>query len=94
MNRYREELRNGVESTAAIVRTVSTAGKTVAFSGAAVAVSMLGLLFFPQTVLRTMGLGGALVALIAVVWSLTVLPALLAVLGPRVNALSVSPCLD
>ncbi len=89
VNRYREELRHGLESTAAIVRTVSTAGKTVAFSGAAVAVSMLGLLFFPQVVLRSMGLGGALVALIAVVWSVTVLPALLAVLGTRVNALSI-----
>ncbi len=89
VNRYREELSNGLGSTAAIVRTVSTAGKTVAFSGVAVAVSMLGLLLFPQVVLRSMGLGGALVALIAVVWSVTVLPALLAVLGPRVNALSI-----
>ncbi|HEU4759712.1 MAG TPA: MMPL family transporter [Dehalococcoidia bacterium] len=89
VNRYREELGSGLESTAAVVRTVSTAGKTVAFSGAAVAVSMLGLLAFPQTVLRSMGLGGALVAFIAVVWSLTVRPALLAFLGPRVNALSI-----
>lgn len=89
VNRYREELGAGLESNAAIIRTVSTAGKTVAFSGAAVAVSMLGLLFFPQLVLRSMGLGGALVALIAVIWSLTALPALLAILGPRVNALSV-----
>ena len=89
VNRYREELGNGLESTAAIIRTVSTAGKSVAFSGAAVAASMLGLLFFPQMFLRSMAIGGALVSLIAVLWSLTVLPALLAVLGTRVNALSI-----
>jgi RND superfamily putative drug exporter len=50
---------------------------------------MLGLLFFPQVFLRSMAIGGALVSIIAVLWSLTVLPALLAVLGPRVNSLSI-----
>ena len=89
VNRYREELGNGLESTAAIIRTISTSGKTVAFSGLAVAASMLGLLFFPQVFLRSMAIGGALVSIIAVLWSLTVLPALLAVLGPRVNSLSI-----
>jgi RND superfamily putative drug exporter len=89
VNRYREELGKGLRSTAAIVRTVSTAGKAVTFSGVAVAVSMLGLFFFPHLWMRSMALGGALVAFIAVVSSLTVLPALLAVLGPRVNALSI-----
>ncbi len=89
VNRYREELGNGLESTAAIIRTISTSGKAVAFSGLAVAASMLGLLFFPQMFLRSMAIGGALVSLIAVLWSLTVLPALLAVLGPRVNSLSI-----
>ena len=89
VNRYREELGKGLDPSGAIVRTVSTAGKTVAFSGVAVAASMLGLLFFPQLFLQSMGLGGALVAFIAVLWSLTVLPALLAVLGTKVNSLSV-----
>ncbi len=89
VNRYREELGKGLQSTAAIVRTVTTAGKAVTFSGFAVAVSMLGLFFFPHLWMRSMALGGALVAFIAVAWSLTVLPALLAVLGPRVNALSI-----
>ena len=89
VNRYREELGNGLESTAAIIRTISTSGKAVAFSGLAVAASMLGLLFFPQVFLRSMAIGGALVSIIAVLWSLTVLPALLAVLGPRVNSLSI-----
>ena len=89
VNRYREELGNGLESTAAIIRTISTSGKAVAFSGLAVAASMLGLLFFPQVFLRSMAIGGALVSIIAVLWSLTALPALLAVLGPRVNSLSI-----
>ena len=89
VNRYREELGNGLESTAAIIRTISTSGKAVAFSGLAVAASMLGLLFFPQVFLKSMAIGGALVSMIAVLWSLTVLPALLAVLGPRVNSLSI-----
>ncbi len=89
VNRYREELGRGLQSTAAIVRTVTTAGKAVTFSGVAVAVSMLGLFFFPHLWMRSMALGGALVAFIAVAWSLTVLPAMLAVLGPRVNALSI-----
>jgi uncharacterized membrane protein YdfJ with MMPL/SSD domain len=89
VNRYREELGRGLQSTAAIVRTVTTAGKAVTFSGIAVAVSMLGLFFFQNLWMRSMALGGALVAFIAVVSSLTVLPALLAVLGPRVNALSI-----
>ncbi len=89
VNRYREELGKGLQSTAAIVRTVTTAGKAVVFSGLAVAVSMLGLFFFPLLWMRSMALGGALVAFIAVVSSLTVLPALLAVLGPRVNAVSI-----
>ncbi len=89
VNRYREELGKGLQSTAAIMRTVTTAGKAVTFSGIAVAVSMLGLFFFSSLWMRSMALGGALVAFIAVAWSLTVLPALLAVLGPRVNALSI-----
>ncbi|MCH8813837.1 MAG: MMPL family transporter [Chloroflexi bacterium] len=89
VNRYREELSKGLDPSSAIVRMVSTAGKTVAFSGIAVAASMLGLLFFPQLFLQSMGLGGALVAFIAVLWSLTVLPAILAVLGTRINSLSI-----
>jgi RND superfamily putative drug exporter len=89
VNRYREELGKGLQSTAAIMRTMTTAGKAVTFSGIAVAVSMLGLFFFSNLWMRSMALGGALVAFIAVAWSLTVLPALLAVLDQRVNALSI-----
>ncbi|MDO8612375.1 MAG: MMPL family transporter [Dehalococcoidia bacterium] len=89
VNRYREELGKGLQSTAAILRTLTTAGKAVVFSGLTVAGSMMGLFLFPHLWMRSMALGGALVAFIAVVSSLTVLPALLAVLGPRVNAVAI-----
>jgi RND superfamily putative drug exporter len=93
VSRFREELatqptgRQGVE--AALVRTVATAGRTVAFSGLTVAIALAGLLLFPQMFLRSMGFGGIAAVLVAMVAALTVLPALLGVLGPRVNALSV-----
>jgi trehalose monomycolate/heme transporter len=89
VSRYREELGRGLDPRAALVRTVATAGRTVAVSGLTVAVSLSGLLIFPQVFLRSMGAGGIAAVLVAVVAALTVLPALLAVLGPRVDALPV-----
>ena len=59
-----------------------TAGRTVAFSGLTVAISLASLLLFPQVFLRSMGFGGMAAVLVAMVGALTVLPALLAVLGP------------
>jgi uncharacterized membrane protein YdfJ with MMPL/SSD domain len=93
VSRFREELaaqpagRQGVED--ALARTLSTAGRTVAFSGLTVAISLAGLLLFPQMFLRSMGFGGIAAVLIAMLAALTVLPAVLAVLGPRINALSI-----
>ncbi len=92
VNRFREELEvggptaqgDGVE--AAIVRTVETTGRAVAFSGFTVAASLLGLFFFPQMFLRSMAKGGILVVLGCVVLSLTLLPALMAVMGKHVDA--------
>jgi uncharacterized membrane protein YdfJ with MMPL/SSD domain len=89
VGRYREELARGLDTEAAIVRTMATAGRTVAVSGLTVAVSLSGLLIFPQVFLRSMGAGGIAAVLIAVVAALTVLPALLAVLGRRIEALPV-----
>jgi uncharacterized membrane protein YdfJ with MMPL/SSD domain len=89
VGRYREELARGLDTEAAIVRTMATAGRTVAVSGLTVAVSLAGLLIFPQVFLRSMGAGGIAAVLVAVAAALTVLPALLAVLGPRVDALPV-----
>ncbi|MFQ5878933.1 MAG: MMPL family transporter [Dehalococcoidia bacterium] len=88
VNRFREELAAGRSADTAVANTLATAGKAVAFSGLAVAVSLLGLLFFPVMFLRSMAIGGALVVLLALVGALVVLPAVLSVLGPRINSLS------
>ena len=71
---------------------MATAGRTVAFSGLTVAMSLASLLLFPQVFLRSMGFGGMAAVLVAMVGALTVLPALLAVLGHRVDSLRI-PCL-
>ena len=86
MSRYREELAAGHGYPEALARAVSTAGRTIAFSGAAVAVGLSGLLFFEGSYLSAMGIGGAIVVVLAVLFALTFLPALLAVLGPRIHA--------
>ena len=86
VSRYREELAAG--EAGAVRRTILTAGRTVVFSALTVAAAMASLLVFPQRFLFSMGVGGALVALIGGVVSLVVLPAVLALLGERVNALA------
>jgi RND superfamily putative drug exporter len=87
VSRFREELHSGREPHAAAVRTVETAGRTVAFSGVTVAVSLAALTLFPQNFLRSMGLGGMFAVLAAMTAALTVLPAVLAAMGHRVDAL-------
>ncbi|MFL6072854.1 MAG: MMPL family transporter [Mycobacteriales bacterium] len=89
VSRFREELAAGRDVPAALARTMGTAGRTVAFSGLTVAISLSGLMMFPQMFLRSMGFGGMVAVLMAMLGALTVLPALLAVLGHRVNSLSV-----
>jgi trehalose monomycolate/heme transporter len=89
VSRFREELAAGRSTTEAVEQTMNTAGRTVAVSGATVAIALAGLLLFPQVFLRSMGFGGMFAVLVAMVTALTVLPALLAVLGPRVDALRV-----
>lgn len=89
VTRYREELGRAGTEREALARTMATAGRTVAFSGVTVAIALGGLLFFPQMFLRSMGLGGMAVVLVDMVTALTVLPALLALLGRRVDALRV-----
>jgi uncharacterized membrane protein YdfJ with MMPL/SSD domain len=88
VSRFREELERGVGTAAALAATMGTAGRTVAFSAVTVAAAMAALIVFDLRFLFSMGVGGVLVALTAAVVSLTVLPAILAALGPRVNALS------
>ncbi|MBI3272570.1 MAG: MMPL family transporter [Planctomycetes bacterium] len=89
VSRFREELASGKAVEAALSRTMETAGRTVLFSGVTVAISLLSLEVFPLMFLVSLARGGASAIAIAVTTSLTLLPAILAVLGPRVNALPV-----
>ncbi|MCW2890580.1 MAG: hypothetical protein JWO75_69 [Actinomycetia bacterium] len=96
VTRFREELRRQallapetevVER--AVARTVATAGRTVLVSGVTVALALCGLMLFQPVFLRSMGYGGVATVAVDLIAALTVLPALLAVLGHRVNALAV-----
>jgi uncharacterized membrane protein YdfJ with MMPL/SSD domain len=88
VSRYREEIAKFGPGAQAMRRTMNTAGRTVLFSSITVAVALASLIVFPQRFLYSMGLGGMLVALLAASIALTVLPAVLALLGNRVNALA------
>ena len=89
VSRYREEVARHGAGLTALENTVRSAGRTVLFSSLTVAAAMASLVVFPQRFLMSMGVGGALVALVACSVALLVLPAVLALLGTRVNALSV-----
>ena len=88
VSRFREELEDHSVSEA-VPRTVATAGRSIFFSGLAVLIGLSGLLFFPFMFIRSIGVGGVLVVFVSVVAALTLLPAVLGVLGHRVNALAV-----
>jgi uncharacterized membrane protein YdfJ with MMPL/SSD domain len=88
VSRYREEIAKQGPGRAALQTTVLTAGRTVLFSSLTVAAAIASLTVFPQKFLYSMGIGGALIALIAAAVALLILPAMLALLGPRVNSLS------
>jgi uncharacterized membrane protein YdfJ with MMPL/SSD domain len=88
VSRYREEAARFGFGPDALVRTMQTAGRTVLFSALTVAAAMAALLVFPLRFLYSMGIGGVIVTLVAAGVALLILPAILAALGPRVNALS------
>ncbi|HWW66776.1 MAG TPA: MMPL family transporter [Solirubrobacterales bacterium] len=88
VSRYREEIAKDGPGLAAMRRVLATAGRTVFFSSLTVSAALASLLVFPQRFLYSMGLGGSLVALFAALISLTVLPAVLTLLGTRVNSFS------
>jgi len=89
VTRFREELgSDDGEVKGAIERTMSTAGRTIMFSGLTISTSLLGLLIFPVMFLRSIGMGAIAATLIAMLAALTILPELLAVLGRLVNSLS------
>ncbi|MFS7878328.1 MMPL family transporter [Streptomyces asiaticus] len=85
VSRYREELRSGLAPPEAIRATLTSAGRTVTFSALTVAVSSLAMAWFPLQAVRSMGYAGALTALLSGASSLIVLPALLALLGDRIE---------
>ena len=88
VSRYREEIAKSGPGLAAMRQTLATAGRTVFFSSLTVAAALASLIVFPQRFLYSMGIGGALVAIIAAIVALVVLPAVLTLLGERVNSLS------
>jgi RND superfamily putative drug exporter len=85
VNRFREELAKGLSKESAIVNTMKTAGKTVFYSGLTVVVTLISLIFFPLNFLKSMGYAGASVVALAVFGALIPLPALLVMLGEKVN---------
>ena len=89
VTRFREELHRQPTVEQAVARTVATAGRTVAVSGVTVALALTSLMLFPEDFLRSMGYGGVATVAVDMLAALTVLPALLAVLGYRVNALRI-----
>ncbi len=89
VSRFREELARGRRVDDAVTICVATAGRTVTFSGLTVSIGLLGLTFFRINMLHSVGLGGILVVVLAVLAAITLLPAALAVIGTRINALPV-----
>ncbi len=85
VSRFREQLAAGAEVPTAVARTVATAGRTIVFSAAAVAAALAAMLVFPMYFLRSFGYAGIGVVIVAASAALVVIPALLSVLGTRVN---------
>ncbi|HEX5700874.1 MAG TPA: MMPL family transporter [Rubrobacter sp.] len=88
VSRFREEL-EAYPAVEAVPRTVATAGRSIFFSGTAVLIGLSGLLFFPFMFMRSIGVAGVVVVFVSVLAALTLLPALLGVLGPRINRLAI-----
>jgi len=89
VSRFREELGRGAKRGDAVQRTVATAGRAVFFSGVTVMLGLAGLALFDFAILRSIGIAGAITVAIAVASSVTLMPAILSLLGPRVNRLAI-----
>ncbi|GGK53024.1 MMPL family transporter [Nocardia camponoti] len=87
VSRFREELAEGYDTRAAVRRSVMTAGRTVVFSATMIVASLGGILLFPQGFLRSIAYGTIATVTLAALTSITILPAMLAILGPRVDML-------
>ena len=89
VSRFRDELASGLEKNAAIERACARAGRTILFSGITVVVALCGLLIVPFPFFQSLGLGAILVVLVSMAATLTLLPAVLALLGPRIDWLPI-----
>jgi RND superfamily putative drug exporter len=89
--RFRDELRDGNDVETALEQTMTHAGRSVIVSGSTVAVGLLSLIILPLPFIRSMGIGGMLIPLVSVIAALTLLPAMLAVLGTGINRARVLP---
>ena len=89
ISRYRDELARGLDKQEAIERAGATAGRTVLFSGLTVVIALCGILIVPFSFFQSLALGAILVVLVAMAATLTLLPANLALLGPRINHLPI-----
>ena len=89
--RFRDELREGRDVESALVATMTHAGRSVIVSGSTVAVGLVSMLVLPVPFIQSMGLGGMLIPAVSVLAAVTLLPAMLAVLGTRINSVRVMP---
>jgi RND superfamily putative drug exporter len=89
--RFRDELREGEDVETALVQTMTHAGRSVVISGSTVAVGLLSMLVIPLPFIRSIGIGGMLIPAVSVIAAITLLPAMLAVLGERINSVRVLP---
>jgi len=89
--RFREEIRHGSDRETALVQTMRHAGRSVIVSGSTVAVGLLSMIIIPLPFIRSIGIGGMLIPTVSVLTSITLLPALLYTLGPKINSLRVLP---
>src|SRR5438034_7381319 len=89
--RFRDELREGEDVETALVETMTHAGRSVIVSGTTVAVGLLSLIVLPLPFIRSMGIGGMLIPAVSVLAAITLLPAMLAVLGERINSVRLLP---
>jgi RND superfamily putative drug exporter len=89
--RFRDELREGEDVETALVETMTHAGRSVIVSGSTVAVGLLSMVILPLPFIRSIGIGGMLIPAVSVLAAITLMPALLAVLGERINSVRVMP---
>jgi len=85
VSRWREERAAGRDNTAAVLEAMNHAGRAVVFSGLTVAIGLLSMIILPVPMLRSVGYGGVLVPLVSVAVAITLLPVILATVGPRLD---------